>query len=179
MATATVTKLKNFIDGEFVDPAEGQTEEVVNPATGEPIAEAPLSTPEDVGRAVGAARKAFDDWSTKVPGERAQALLTRTAAEKRRCGSREATDALRRLDRAKTQAAGATPAGAAPATPPTPSSNSAPTATTTTVDSPSSTSIVPTPSPVKKIAKKKKRHNAKAKPTAATTAAQTPSTPPR
>ena len=55
MATATRTKLKNFIDGELVDPAEGETEEVLNPATGEPIAEAPLSTAEDVERAVTAA----------------------------------------------------------------------------------------------------------------------------
>jgi len=75
VATATLTKLKNFINGESVDPAEGQTEEVVNPATGEPIAEAPLSTAEDVERAVAAARKAFDDWSTKTPGDRAAALL--------------------------------------------------------------------------------------------------------
>jgi betaine-aldehyde dehydrogenase len=75
MATATLTKLKNFINGESVDPAEGQTEEVVNPATGEAIAEAPLSTAEDVERAVAAARKAFDDWSTKTPGDRAAALL--------------------------------------------------------------------------------------------------------
>jgi betaine-aldehyde dehydrogenase len=75
MATATVTKLKNFINGESVEPAEGQTEEVVNPATGEAIAEAPLSTAEDVDRAVGAARKAFDDWSTKTPAERSSALL--------------------------------------------------------------------------------------------------------
>ena len=75
MATATVTKLQNFIGGEFVDPAEGETEEVVNPATGETIAEAPLSTEEDVNRAVAAARKAFDDWSTKTPAERSSALL--------------------------------------------------------------------------------------------------------
>ncbi len=75
MATATLTELKNFINGELVDPAEGQTEEVVNPATGEPIAEAPLSTAEDVDRAVGAAREAFDDWSTKTPAERSAALL--------------------------------------------------------------------------------------------------------
>jgi betaine-aldehyde dehydrogenase len=75
MATATLTKLQNFIDGEFVDPAEGETEEVVNPATGEPIAEAPLSTKDDVDRAVGAARAAFGDWSTKTPGERSLALL--------------------------------------------------------------------------------------------------------
>ena len=89
MATATAEKqkkdstevldLKNFIDGEFVDPAEGETEDVLNPATGEVIAEAPLSTEEDVDRAVKAARKAFETWQTTTPGERAAA-----AAEARR-----------------------------------------------------------------------------------------------
>ncbi len=80
MATATVTKLKNFIDGEFVDPAEGGTEVVVNPATGEAIAEAPLSTAEDVDRAVAAARKAFESWSTRTPKERSEALLALAGA---------------------------------------------------------------------------------------------------
>jgi betaine-aldehyde dehydrogenase len=75
MATATLTKLQNFINGELVDPADGATEEVVNPATGEPIAEAPLSTEEDVDRAVKAARSAFGDWSTKPPMERSAVLL--------------------------------------------------------------------------------------------------------
>jgi betaine-aldehyde dehydrogenase len=75
MATATLTRLRNFIDGDFVDPAEGQTEQVLNPATGEPIAEAPLSTAEDVDRAVAAARKSFDGWAAMTPGERALALL--------------------------------------------------------------------------------------------------------
>src|SRR2546423_675641 len=75
MATATLTKLQNFINGELVDPAEGATEEVVNPATGEAIAEAPLSSEEDVGRAVAAARDAFDGWAAKTPGDRSLALL--------------------------------------------------------------------------------------------------------
>ena len=75
MATATQTKLKNFIDGEFVDPAEGATEEVINPSTGEPIAEAPLSSKEDVDRAVAAARRAFGTWSLTTPSERAAMLL--------------------------------------------------------------------------------------------------------
>jgi betaine-aldehyde dehydrogenase len=70
------TTLQNFINGAFVDPAEGQTEPVLNPSTGEEIAQAPLSSAEDVDRAVKAARKAFDDgWSTTTPGERAAALL--------------------------------------------------------------------------------------------------------
>jgi betaine-aldehyde dehydrogenase len=76
MATVTQTSLQNFIDGEFVDPVEGQTEPVVNPATGETIAQAPLSSEADVDRAVKAARAAFDaGWSTSTPAERADALL--------------------------------------------------------------------------------------------------------
>jgi betaine-aldehyde dehydrogenase len=75
MATMTKTKLQNFIDGEFVDAADGATEEVTNPANGEAIAEMPLSTEEDVDRAVAAAKRAFGEWSVTPPGERAAALL--------------------------------------------------------------------------------------------------------
>jgi betaine-aldehyde dehydrogenase len=75
VATATKTKLQNFIDGQFVDPAGGETEPVLNPATAEQIAEAPLSSEEDVDRAVEAAKRAFDGWGTTTPGERALALL--------------------------------------------------------------------------------------------------------
>jgi betaine-aldehyde dehydrogenase len=74
MATA-ITTLKNFIDGEFVDPSDGQTEPILNPATGEAIAEAPLSSPADVDRAVKAAGAAGEGWATTTPGERALALL--------------------------------------------------------------------------------------------------------
>ena len=75
MATVATSKLQNFIDGEFVDPADGGTEPVLNPATGEQVAEAPLSGAEDVDRAVAAARRAFDDWAAVTPGERSLALL--------------------------------------------------------------------------------------------------------
>jgi betaine-aldehyde dehydrogenase len=75
MATATKTKLQNFIDGEFVDAADGATEEVTNPATGEAIAEMPLSSEEDVDRAVAAAKRAFPGWSTTTPGDRAAAII--------------------------------------------------------------------------------------------------------
>jgi betaine-aldehyde dehydrogenase len=75
MATATGTKLQNYINGEFVDSAEGATEPVLNPATAEQIAEAPLSTEEDVNRAVEAAKNAFDSWGVTTPGERSLALL--------------------------------------------------------------------------------------------------------
>jgi betaine-aldehyde dehydrogenase len=75
MATMAKTKLQNFIDGEFVDAAEGATEEVTNPANGEAIAEMPLSTEQDVNRAVAAAKHAFPGWAATPPGERATALI--------------------------------------------------------------------------------------------------------
>ena len=76
MATSVeIGSLRNFIDGESVDPADGRTDDVVNPATGEVIAHAPSSGPEDVDRAVRAARAAFDGWASTTPGERALALL--------------------------------------------------------------------------------------------------------
>ncbi|MDQ1702742.1 MAG: betaine-aldehyde dehydrogenase [Frankiaceae bacterium] len=75
MATAT-RALQNFIDGESVDPATGQTTPVLNPATGEEIAQAPDSTKEDVDRAVAAAQRAFEGgWGTTTPAERSLALL--------------------------------------------------------------------------------------------------------
>jgi betaine-aldehyde dehydrogenase len=69
-----VGTLKNFIDGEWVEPSGG-TDTVFNPATGEELAQAPVSTPEDVDRAVKAASGAFDGWSNTTPGERALALI--------------------------------------------------------------------------------------------------------
>jgi betaine-aldehyde dehydrogenase len=74
MATATRT-LRNFVDGEHVDPAEGRSEPVLNPATGEQIATAPLSDATDVDRAVQAARRAFEGWANATPAERSTALL--------------------------------------------------------------------------------------------------------
>lgn len=74
-AVATAT-LKNLINGELVDAADGQTTAIVNPATGEEIGQAPASSQGDVDRAVAAARAAYDGgWSTSTPGERAHALL--------------------------------------------------------------------------------------------------------
>ncbi|MEA2313686.1 MAG: betaine-aldehyde dehydrogenase, partial [Solirubrobacteraceae bacterium] len=67
--------LGNFIGGESA-ASEGETEPVLNPASGEELARAPRSTPQDVDRAVAAARGAFEGWSTVPPAQRAQALLS-------------------------------------------------------------------------------------------------------
>jgi betaine-aldehyde dehydrogenase len=67
--------LENFIDGAFRPALDGATEPVLNPASGEEIAQAPLSGAADVDLAVAAARRAFDGWSQTTPAERAEALL--------------------------------------------------------------------------------------------------------
>jgi betaine-aldehyde dehydrogenase len=66
--------LKNFIGGEQV-ASDGDSDPVLNPATGGELARASRSTPADVERAVGAARRAFAGWSQTTPAQRAQALL--------------------------------------------------------------------------------------------------------
>ena len=52
---------KNFVNGEWVEAADGRTTAVVNPATGEQYATAPLSGEVDVDRAMTAAAAAYDD----------------------------------------------------------------------------------------------------------------------
>jgi len=71
----SVTQHKQFIGGEWVESASGETMEVLNPATGEPIAEVPRSTAEDVERAVDAAKKAWSEWQWKTPKDRMELLL--------------------------------------------------------------------------------------------------------
>ena len=52
-------EVKNFIGGEWEGPNGRETEPVYDPATGEVVAETPLSTAEDLDRAVQRAREAF------------------------------------------------------------------------------------------------------------------------
>lgn len=63
-----------FIDGQFVR-GEGEAEKVLNPATGELLAEVPEASYEQIHRAVLAANRAFDSWSDSTPQERSRALL--------------------------------------------------------------------------------------------------------
>jgi 1-pyrroline dehydrogenase len=73
--SVSVTKHKNFVGGDWVDAASGETMEVLNPSTGEAIAEVPRSGAEDVERAVQAALKALPDWLDKTPKDRMELLL--------------------------------------------------------------------------------------------------------
>jgi 1-pyrroline dehydrogenase len=73
--SVTVSQHKNFVGGKWVDAVDGGTMEVLNPATGEVIAEVPQGTQADVDRAVEAAKEALPEWLDTTPGERAEALL--------------------------------------------------------------------------------------------------------
>src|SRR5829696_4888859 len=72
--SVTVQQHKNFIGGEWIE-SDGGTMEVVNPATGETIAEVQRSTEQDVQRAVDAAKKALPEWLEKTPKDRMELLL--------------------------------------------------------------------------------------------------------
>jgi betaine-aldehyde dehydrogenase len=72
---ANVRTLQNLINGEYVDSADGRTLSLVNPTTEEEFAQAPVSSREDVNRAVEAAEKAFETWRDSTPAERQLALL--------------------------------------------------------------------------------------------------------
>ena len=63
------------IDGELVEAAGGETVPTVDPATNQPIAEVAAAQPEDVDRAVAAARRAFPAWRDLDPDKRARILL--------------------------------------------------------------------------------------------------------
>ena len=73
--SVTVSQHKNFVGGKWVDAVDGGTMEVLNPATGETIAEVPRGTQADVDRAVQAAKDALPEWLETTPGERSEALL--------------------------------------------------------------------------------------------------------
>jgi betaine-aldehyde dehydrogenase len=68
-------KLQNFINGQSVDSKSGETTTLINPATGQPFATAPISNAADVDAAMKAASDAFVDWRDSTPSERQRALL--------------------------------------------------------------------------------------------------------
>ncbi|MDH3480876.1 MAG: aldehyde dehydrogenase [Gammaproteobacteria bacterium] len=78
---AKLKKYQMYVDGQWVDAADGKTFESVNPATGAPWAEIPAASEKDVDRAVQAAHRAFSSgpWSTMLPTERG--VLLRKLAE--------------------------------------------------------------------------------------------------
>ncbi|PYL12467.1 MAG: 2-hydroxymuconic semialdehyde dehydrogenase [Verrucomicrobia bacterium] len=68
-------KIQNFIDGQFVEPVSGRYLDNIEPATGKPYSRVADSDSPDVDLAVGAAEKAFADWSRTPVAERSRLLL--------------------------------------------------------------------------------------------------------
>jgi betaine-aldehyde dehydrogenase len=73
--TEPLLSLRNFVAGTYVDTVDGVTSAVVDPATGETYALAPVSGPVDVDAAFGAASAAFEGWRDATPATRQRALL--------------------------------------------------------------------------------------------------------
>jgi betaine-aldehyde dehydrogenase len=76
--TGTLEQVKSyqqFIGGEWVDAASGETLTVENPANEQAVARVPASGKEDVDRAVTAAATAFESWQKTTPQERMTLLL--------------------------------------------------------------------------------------------------------
>ena len=71
----SVNKLQNFVGGRYQDATSGETSDVINPATGETYASAPISSEKDVEQAYQAAQQAFETWGQTTPSERQLALF--------------------------------------------------------------------------------------------------------
>jgi acyl-CoA reductase-like NAD-dependent aldehyde dehydrogenase len=75
MAVATEREYGLFIDGATAEPASGELRDLLEPATGEPLARAAMAGEPDVDRAVDAARAALaGPWGKTPPNERSRLL---------------------------------------------------------------------------------------------------------
>lgn len=75
MSTTDVLTLKNVVGGEIVDATTGAFEDVLDPATEQVIARAPIGGAADVTRAVDAAAGAARGWGRMTPKDRGTAIL--------------------------------------------------------------------------------------------------------
>ena len=68
-------KIRNFINGEWIEPKAADVIDVLNPATGELLAQTPLCEGQDVNAAVVAASEAFPAWRRTPAQDRIQYLF--------------------------------------------------------------------------------------------------------
>jgi betaine-aldehyde dehydrogenase len=66
--------LQNFVNGKKVSATSDKVQDLINPATGEVFAKAPVSNAADVDKAMKAAASAFEIWKESTPGERQKAI---------------------------------------------------------------------------------------------------------
>jgi betaine-aldehyde dehydrogenase len=69
-----VKTLQNFVNGKKVSATSDKVQDLINPATGQVFAKAPVSNASDVDKAMKAAANAFEVWKESTPGERQKAI---------------------------------------------------------------------------------------------------------
>ncbi|EAC8514963.1 CoA-acylating methylmalonate-semialdehyde dehydrogenase [Listeria monocytogenes] len=72
---ADVRKLKNYINGEWVESKTDKYEDVINPATGEVLCQVPISTRAELDQAAVIAEQAFEKWGQVAVPRRARVLF--------------------------------------------------------------------------------------------------------
>src|SRR5215472_1879924 len=75
VAAPPLTKLSNYINGQWVESSTSEWIDVVNPATGEVLAHTPVSTPDEVAEAIDAAAAAYPEWRRTPAEDRIQPLF--------------------------------------------------------------------------------------------------------
>ncbi|GMA14157.1 CoA-acylating methylmalonate-semialdehyde dehydrogenase [Deinococcus metallilatus] len=73
--TQTQTRLQNFVGGHWEPSRAAEVQPVINPATAQTLADVPLTTAQEVDRAVQAAEAAFHEWREVAVGDRIQPLF--------------------------------------------------------------------------------------------------------
>ena len=66
--------VKNYINGEWIEPENRGYLDIENPSTGQVIGKTPLSTAAEANRAIDAAAKAFIRWSRTPASRRVQSI---------------------------------------------------------------------------------------------------------
>lgn len=68
-------KIKNYINGKFINPIQDNWIDNYNPASGDVYGQIPNSSKEDIAKAYKAAKSAFKLWSQTTFEERSRILI--------------------------------------------------------------------------------------------------------
>src|SRR3984957_15995989 len=75
IAAPPIIRLTNYINGQWTDSQATEWRDVINPATGETLAQVPLADAAEVNTAIEAAAAAFPEWRRTPPEDRIQPLF--------------------------------------------------------------------------------------------------------
>jgi malonate-semialdehyde dehydrogenase (acetylating) / methylmalonate-semialdehyde dehydrogenase len=75
VAAPPLTKIPNYINGQWHDSAASEWQDVINPATGEVLARVPLADAAEVTKAIESAAAAYPAWRRTPPEDRIQPLF--------------------------------------------------------------------------------------------------------